>query len=384
MKVKQIYTLINKVCADAWGVNAPSVSDLSGLISLGESVNPISNPVGADVFSKSLIDKIGNTVIRTLDRRVDFKNFIMLPFEFGAILEKIDVQPLEAQINNAWTVGEVGHTTNYFDVYKPNVTSKLFKGINTWTVKVTIPDTMFRSAFTSERAMATFITAIMDSLTGSIEGQLNKMNHTCFANMIAEKVKVSSNGIIGLVSAYNTAYGASLPRNDTKVFFNKDFDRFAVYMIKKYIGLMEEESVNYNDENKVRTTQRDNMHVLMFKDFVASVEAFLQSDTFHKELVALPMYDEYGYIQFNKDSADTRTSINVIPSSEEGAESPTAVTQACVIGALLDRMALGTTIKDRWSASDRINGERRTNYTEGADIGYFNDLGENAVIFTLG
>ena len=145
-----------------------------------------------------------------------------------------------------------------------------------------------------------------------------------------------------------------------------------------------EEGTRYNVGSMIRATQRDNMHCIMLTDFASSVSSYLESDTYHNELVALPLYDEVTYWQYTGDTTAYRSSITVIPSSEEGADSPTTVSLQYVVGCLLDRQALGTTIKERWSASDRINSERRTNYVEGVNVGWFNDLSENGVIFTLG
>lgn len=389
--VNQIYSLVNNVSKEVWGTQSPSVKDMSGLISLGEAVGANGTwTADSDKFLGALVDRIGKSVIRTLDRRVDLPNFIMHNFEFGAILQKIDVQPIEATRDNSWNIGAVDFSSDFLNVYKSNVSSELFKNFDTWTCKTTIPDVMFKTAFTSADAMGAFITAIMDSLTGSIESQINKMNHMCICNFIAEKSKACNNGFYGLVTAYNTAFGYTsedtgyLTPNTEAVLYNKDFIKFATRFINNMVKYLGEEGTRYNIGSKIRATQRDNMHCIMLTDFASSVASYLESDTYHNELVALPLYDEVTYWQYTGDTTAYRSSITVIPSSEAGADSPTTVSLQYIVGCLIDRQALGTTIKERWSASDRINSERRTNYVEGVNVGWFNDLSENGVIFTLG
>ena len=389
--VNQIYSLVNAVSKEVWGTQSPSVKDLSGLISLGESVGANGTwTADSDKFLGALVDRIGKSVIRTLDRRVDLPNFIMHDFEFGAILQKIDVQPIEAVQDNSWNVGAVDFTSEYLNVYKPAVSSTLFKNFNTWTVKTTIPDVMFKTAFTSADSMSAFITAILDSLTGSIESQINKMNHICICNFFAEKSKNYSNGFYGLVTAYNTAMGYTsesagyLTPNTEAVLYNKDFIKFATRFINNIVKFMGVEGTRFNVGSKIRATARDNMHCIMLTDFASSVASYLESDTYHNELVSLPYYDEVSYWQYTGDTTAYRSSVTVVPSSEEGQDSPTTVSLQYIVGCLLDRQALGTTIKERWSASDRFNSERRTNYTEGINVGWFNDLSENGAIFTLG
>ena len=378
--VNQIYELVNEVMADIWGTsNAPSVKDLTGLVSVGQRIsNNGTWTADADKFLGSLVDRIGKTIIRTLDRRVDMPNFIMKDYEFGAILEKIDVQPLDAVRDNSFNIGENGYSTDYFNVYKPRVDVELYSGFNVWTVKCTVPDTLFRTAFTSESAMLTFISAITDSISGSIENQISKMNHINMCNFIAEKVK-ASNGIINLVTLYN----ATIPEADAidegeTALYNKDFLKFASREISNYIYYLGDDNSFYHVGDKIRATSRDNMHVIFLRAFTSAVSVNLESDTFHKELVSLPLYDEIGYLQYDGTSFDDKSSINVVPTT-----GGSAIEVSNVIGGLFDRMALGTTIKNRWSASDRINTERRTNICEGAEIGYFCDTTENAIIFTL-
>lgn len=385
MEVKQIYSLVNSVSQQAWGATAPTVQDMSGIIALGRTIGVDGNwTAGADKFLNTLVDRIGKTVIRTLDSRLDFPNFIMNDFEFGAILQKIDVQPIQAVRDNSWNVGENDFTSDYLNVYKPSVSSYLFDTMTTWTCKVTIPDIMLRTAFTSESAMSSFINAIMSSLSNSIESQLNKMSHMAVCNLIAEKSKASSN-IIDLVSMYNTQYRAEL--NASSALVNADFLKFAGFIIRNYTKYLRDESVKYNTAGKVRATARDNMHILMLSIFADATDTFLSADTYHDTMVSLPLYTEVNYWQ-NAGNTGTPTidvlgKVNVIPSSEDGQATPTAEEVENVVCVLCDRQAIGTTIKERWSASDRFNSERRTNYTQGANIGWFNDLSENCVVFTL-
>lgn len=389
--VNQIYNLVNAVSADVWGTAAPSVKNLAGLIALGQSVGADGSwTADSDKFLGALVDRIGKSIIRTLDRRVDLPNFIMHDMEFGAILQKIDVQPIAAQRDSSWAIGDNDFSSDFLNVYKPNVSSTLFSTFDTWTCKTTIPDVMFKTAFTSAAAMGSFITAIMDSLTGSIESQINKMNHICLCNFFAEKAKNSNNGFYGLVTAYNTAFGYTsedagyLTPNTEAVLYNKDFVKFATRFINNMVKYLGEEGTRYNVGDKIRATARDNMHCIMLTDFASSVSSYLESDTYHNELVSLPYYDEVTYWQYTGDTTAYRSGVTLIPSSEAGQAEPTTVTLQYIVGCLLDRQALGTTIKERWSASDRINSERRTNYVEGVNCGWFNDLSENGVIFTLG
>lgn len=389
MKVNQIYSLVNAVSNEVWGLSAPAVKDLSGLISLGEKVGANGTwTADSDKYLSKLVDRIGKTVIRTLDLRLDFKKLMVQDFQFGAILQKIDCQPITATNDNSYNIGADDFTSNYLSVYKPNIDSTLFSGINTWTVKTTIPDTLFKTAFTSESSMVAFINGIMDSMTKSLDAQYNKISHLAVCNFIAEKKK-NSNGIINLVTMYNTAMcytseSAGYQPVGKSALYNKDFLQYASNVINNYISYMEDDGTFFNVGSKIRATSRDNMHVIFLKAFTSACDSYLSASTYHNELVSLPLYDTVNYWQYNAaEDFDYKSGVVVIPSSEEGEVSPTTQTVGNVVGVLLDRMAVGTTITERWNATDRFNSERRTNTTFGCNIGYFNDLSENGLVLTL-
>lgn len=376
--INQIYNLLNQTSNECWGLSAPTVKDLSGLIALGETIAPNGTwTAGADKYLNNLVDRIGKTVVRTLKKRIDLRNLIIEGFEFGAILQKIDVQPTAAKLDTSWTIGENNYATDLFTISKPTVNSRLFTNFDAWKVDVDIPDRMFYTAFTSEAGVTSFITAIIESISISIDYQINKMNHLNLSNFIAEKVKNSNNGVVPLVTLYNSATSSDIATGESSL-YNADFLKWSSRHINNLIYYMGDDSSFYNVGDMIRATSREDMHVIFSKAFSSSVSTMLQSGTFHKELVELPMYDEVSYFQINATDFTNKHKINLVPSS--GGD---AIVVNNVIGVLADRMALGSLTNERWSATDRINSERRTRHTEGCTIGYFNDLTENGIVLTL-
>ena len=387
MKVNQIYSLLNDINGQMWGKDAVTVHDLSGIISMGDSI--VGSPNNTDAFLGKLVDRIGKTVIRTLNLELDFPTLFMDSFEFGAILQKITVNPFDAIQSSEWTVGDNGFTPTLLDIHKPTVNVVYFKDSTTWKYQVTIPDDLFSTAFTSETAMSQFIDAIINSMTDSMTMSLNNMSRTAVNNLIAEKIKAGHN-VIDLLALYN---GASGTLTQAEAMQDKDFLRFAVNTIRKYIKYLREPSVLYNEgiggNTVVRATASDNMHVLMLTEFVAGVESYLQSDTFHDELLGMPLYNEVAYWQANKGATDindfvTNSTINVIPSSEAGQQTPTAVNQSGVICALADRQAVAIGLNKRRAGSFYNSIDAYSNISSTATIQYINDLSENVVIFVVG
>jgi hypothetical protein len=386
MKVNQIYSLLNDINKQMWGEDAVDVNDLSGIISMGESI--VGNTDNTDLFLGKLVDRIGKTVIRTLDLELEFPSLYMNEFEFGAILQKISVNPFGAIQSSEYKTGENGFTPTLLDIHKPDVVVTYFKGATTWKYQVTIPDDLFSTAFTSESMMGQFIDAIISAMTDSMTMSINNMSRTAIANFVAEKVKAGHN-VINLVDLYNTAYG--LTGNDaidaSGAMVSKEFARFASTIIRKYVKYLGQPSALYNENGLVRATSRDNMHVLMLTDLVALFDAYLLSDSY-KDLYDIPNFSEVAYWQGNKGASDTNdfvtnSTINVVPSSEAGEQSPTPVKQTGVVAVLADRQAIAVGLNKRRSGSFYNSIDAYTNLSSTALIQYYNDLSENGVIFVV-
>ena len=116
MNINQIYGLINDVNEQLWGVDAVDTHDLSGLIALGKQFS--GDLVGADKFLNKLVDRIGKTVIRTLDVELDFPSLYMDSFSFGSMLQKISVNPMASIQTSEWLVGNNDFTPTFANVVK--------------------------------------------------------------------------------------------------------------------------------------------------------------------------------------------------------------------------------------------------------------------------
>lgn len=383
MKVNQIYALINAINRDMWGSTATTVKDLSGLISLGKSLEI--DETSTDSFLNKLVDRIGKTVIRTLDLELDFPNLFMNSFEFGAIMQKITVNPFDAIANSDWQIGEEGFKPTFADIHRPSVTVKYFHNSTTWSYVVTVPESIFFTAFTNESMMNNFIDAIMKALSDSMIMSINNMSRMAIANFVAEKVK-ANNGIVNLLTLYNATIKTPITADDAR--YDKDFMKFAGMVIRNYIGYMEEPSTMYNVDGTLRVTKRDNMHVLMLRDFASAYTTMYSADTFNEELTRLPMYTEVNHWQGANGGSGVPTYANnskivVIPSSEDGKENPTTVTVNGLVCVLADRQSIAVGINKRRVGKFVNNIDDYVNTKTSATISWINDLSENGIVFIV-
>ena len=375
-KVEQIYTLVNETAKESMGEKAITVKDVSSLIALGDSV--LSSASDTENFLNTLVDRIARTVFSVRRYETDTEGMVRHPFEFGCIVQKIYVDMPEAKQNNSWEIGKEGYTPVFAPVIKPTAKQKLFKGITTWEVDVTIPDYMLRTAFLNETSMATFIDAIFTAMDNMITLALENNANLTRASFIARKIKGGKPcGAINLLHEYNTLTSASLTVESAMM--NAEFLAWASRAINLWVKRMSKMSVLFNEEGYKRHTPKDKIVVNLLQDFTSACDTFLGANTFHDELIKLPMYDSVAYWQGAGESFDFNDTSAINIKIDES----NTIAKKGIIGVIYDYEAMGVTLNERRSTSERNNHDEYTNYYNKANIGYFNDMSENGIVFYL-
>ena len=91
------------------------------------------------------------------------------------------------------------------------------------------------------------------------------------------------------------------------------------------------------------------------------------------------MYHSIAYSQGAGDSFDfDDTSAINIKLDEQN-----TISKKGIIGVIYDYEAMGVTLNERRNTSERNNHDEYTNYYNKANIGYFNDMSENGIVFYL-
>ena len=396
MKVNQIYSLLNDINHQMFGADALQVKDLSGIISMGKSLQI--NSSTTDKFLGKLVDRIGKTVIRTLDLELDYPNLYMDSYSFGCVLQKVTVNPFDSITSSEYNVGANDFTPTMLDVEKPDkIFVTYFHDIDTFKFKVTIAEDLLWSAFTSEQMMSEFITAIINSLSDSVTISVNNMARTAVNNFIAEKI-LAGNGVVDLLAGYNTTFG--LTGDDAldadEAMHSKEFARFASTVIRKYIKYLGQPSELYNvgdgsGNGILRATSSDNMHVLMLSDMSALFDAYLLSDSF-KDVYQLPNYTEVPFWQSNHSASgdnifSVNSAIDLVPSSQESvttAENRYEINQSGIVCVLADRQAIAIGLNKYRSGAFRNDIDDYYTISQTVSTQYINDMSENGIIFTVG
>lgn len=389
MKVNQMYQIVNQINNEVTGKSDIVKDDLSNIVDIGTE---IFNSSTVDNYVKSLVDHIGKVIF--VDRAYSgiAPRVLMDSWEYGSVVEKIQMDIPDAKENSSWNLqdGE-SYDTNVF--YKPTVTAKFFNSKNTFEIPMSFTELQVKESFSNVTQLNGFMSMIYNSINRSMSVKTDSMILRTINNMIAQTflndfASVTDNNYSGststravnLLKLYNEKFKTQLTAEDALT--TPEFLRFASFEMALYIDRLRGMSTLFNCGGKSRFTNRDLLHVVLLSDFAKASDMYLQSDTFHNDLVKLPGYESVPYWQGSgvNYSFSKVSSINV-STTITGSETSKTVEIGGILGVMFDRDSLGVcNYNERVTSNYNAKAEFFNNYYK-YDCGYFNDLNENFVVF---
>ena len=248
-----------------------------------------------------------------------------------------------------------------------------------------MPDVQLKTAFTNETAMGAFISGIymnMDNFMELAEENLNDVAVDTY--MAGALIKGKNSQKRNLLKEYNTANSTTLTVE--QALKSADFLKFAGREIKTVIGNMKRMSTIYNAESIPRHTPEDKLVVEVLGQFASAMTTYLESDTYHNELVKLPNYEEVTYWQASGEAYafDDVSKINIQNINLATTSNATgAIEQKGIVAFVHDYDACASVIKNHRRNSIYNPRAERMNVFDKADQGYAVDLSENGVVFFL-
>lgn len=376
MEVKQIYSLVNSITSEVLGTEQVLNEDLTNIVDIGKS---LFSATDVDNYVKSLVDRVGKTVFVNRKYNGKIPSIVMDSWEFGSVLQKISADIPQATENESWElVNGTSYDPNIF--YKPTVSAKFYNSKVTFEVPLSFTERQVKESFNSASEMNAFISMLYNAVEKSMTVKTDALIMRTINNMIAQTYNGDSNGIraVNLLTGYNTLTGNTLDAD--KALTDTDFLKYASMQIALYADRLGTMSTLFNGGGKERFTPKDMLHTVLLSDFAQASKTYLESDTFHNDLVALPNTETVPFWQgsgANYDFDDV-SSINV---QITDGNSKKTVAISGILGVMFDRDSLGVANLDR-----RVT----TNYNPKAEFfsnwykfeaGYFNDLNENFVFF---
>jgi len=381
MQVKQVYTLLNDVVKETLGESAVVQEDLTGLVALGET---IANAIGYDAYVKALVNKIGRTIFVNRAYQGGAPSVLMDGWEFGSVLEKVSGDLPDSQENETWELVD-GSSVDQ-DIFKaPKVEVKFYNKKVTFEVQLSRAEVQVKQSFQSAEQMNSFFSMLYNEVEKRMTVDLDNLIMRTINNMIGETLydeygsgsQTGSSGVraVNLLYLYNQTVATPITAADA--LYDKDFIKFACYQIKLVSGRLPKISRLFNIGGKARFTPRDMQHIVMLDEFYSASSVYLESDTFHNELVALPKAETVAYWQGSgTDFSFSETSKINIKKSDG-----TAISGSGILACIWDRDALGVCNRDRRTTTHYNAKGEFWNLFFKYDAEYFNDLNENFVVF---
>lgn len=378
MKVTQVYEIINGIAKELVGDEAVVQEDLSNVVDVG---NAIFGAASVDNYVKKLVDHIGKVIFVNRPYSGSVPSVMMDGWEYGAVLEKISADIPEASENESWSL-EDGKSYDQDVFYQPKVEAKFFSQKVTFEVDMSFTEKQVKGSFSSASQLNGFLSMLYNAVEKAMTLRMDGLVMRTINNMTALTINDDKTGIraVNLLTAYNSKFSSSLTAAEAVT--NPEFIRFASMTMQLYIDRLSKMSTLFNAGGKQRFTPADALHVVMLSDFKAAAGAYLQSDTFNEQYVALPNAETVPYWQGSgKDYAFASVSTIHVKANDGKTDGGVEVNQSGILCVMFDRDALGVCNVDRRVTTNfNAKAEFFNNYYK-FDAGYFNDTNENFVVF---
>ena len=201
---------------------------------------------------------------------------------------------------------------------------------------------------------------VVQNVSDMIEQNFESIARMIIANYVGGK-KVANNGVIHLLTEYNTETGMNPPLTATTVMAPANFGDFMKWVyarIATLTSLMTERStefqINVTGKPITRHTPFEYQKVYLYAKLLNDMNARVLADTFHYDFIEYADVEAVNYWQ----SIETPMAIDVTPnyldadgSIKTGAEQN--ITN--LVGVIFDREALGYTVMNEWSATTPLN-----------------------------
>ena len=388
MKPEQIYQYLNDAIKNVMGENATLVSeDFSNIVDVGTS---LANADKLDPFYKAIHDTLVKNIY--VNRPYDglFPSILRESWEWGSILGKVQGDLLDCTTNEEWEITN-GASIDPFVISLPHVEQKFFNKGVTFEIDVTKPEEQVKGAFASLDSMNNFMSMIETLVRNSMELRLEKLVFATIDNMIAGTINSNADArcvhLLTMYKAVHTGDAVIQALTSAEAYEDPGFLRYACKIMALYPNRLARYSVLFNEGGKQRHTPKDKLHVVVHTDFAKTIETNLQSTTYHKNLVELPLYEEVPYWQGSGDdyalSNTEAIDVTAILPDGNGGVTTASVSEDNIVAVMFDHDALGVLKPERKvKTAYNAKGEYFNDFHKW-NARYFNDFDENFVVFLV-
>lgn len=383
MNVTQVATLVNTATKETLGLEAIQTDDLTNIIDVGTA---LFNANALDKWVGALVNQVGRMVFVDRVYRGSAPSVMMDGWEYGSVVEKISFELAEATENDTWDLTD-GETYNQDVFTQPKVSVKFFNSKTTFEIPISIAERQAKQSFQNATQMNAFVSGLYNAIKRSLQVKNDSLVMRTINNFIGETLHAdypsAEYSTKSGVKAINLLYNYNVGRIDSLTVENamkdKDFLRYCAYQLQLHVDRLSSLSTLFNIGAKDRFTPREMLKIVALSEFYAGASVYLQSDTFHNELVKFPEAETVPFWQASGTDYifDSTSAINIKTSAGNSIEA------GGILAVMFDKDALGVTNKnERVTTHYNAKGEFWNDWFK-CDAGYFNDFNENFIVFFI-
>lgn len=381
MQVTQLYQFLSTVYGQVTGKTGIVNEDLSNIVDIGKEL--LSSNY-RDPYVNAMLNLVGDWVF--VDRAYEGQapDIMRKSYEWGSIMSKSRTKDFEAEENPTWSLTP-GQTVNQFEYNPPEVKTTLFNEMITWEIDCSFVNRQLAQSMRSAEMLDKFLGMIRTQINNNQVDEIDAMIMRCYNNLTGHRI-ARNKAVVDVLASYNAVSGQS-PITAAQAPYNPGFLRHLAYTVLLYKNRMRKKVANFADldEGYTTFTPEEFNHLVLLDVFGEALPVYMESDTFHDDLVKIGRYDKISNWQgTGQGAAYALDDISKIDVQVSGLSSDNIVSRSGIIGVMHDRDALGIINEDRRvEVAYNAKGEYWNNFFK-IDTRLFNDPGENYIVFTCG
>lgn len=383
MALEDVYTLLNSLHAQVTGNASLTATDVSSFISVATSTLQ----AGTDTVYNELMQTIGRTIFAVRPYSARFSGLKADEARWGGIIRKISYGDDDIAAESFQHPVD-GQSVDQYVQKKGQILEMRYYGSDIYQDGYTVYRDQLINAFSGPDQLGSFVAGKVTNMSNKWNQYEEELARAALANFIAGKISMN-NGVIHLLTEYNTLTGSSLTITDLYTpAAQRPFWQWVRARINTLSRRMESRSSEYQvqitGKNINRHTPVQNQKIYLLADYLDVIDTMVNTNTYHNEPLKYADVQGVDYWQ----AFDTPDQINIKPAiinaSGVVSAAANAVVESDILGVIFDEDAVAYNIKDREIANTPYNARGRYyNTWLSANTQYMNDFTEKGIVLVL-
>lgn len=394
MSFNQIATVLNAIHAQATGTQIPAAVDTASFVTQAQAVLK----TGYDPIMSAVSQVLSRTIFSIRPYSAKFRGMMVDGQRYGNHVRKLNISDKDFEEDDRIKLTD-GQSMDQQKVSVPNVLQTNFYGENVFQKSYTIFRDQLDCAFSSPDEFQRFVSMVVGNANDMLEQSRENLARALVANYIAAKYVLTSNliegseGVVHLLTEYNTATGLSLTA--TTVYQPTNFKPFMQWVYSRIAAisaLMTERSARFHmnltidsvDKTIMRHTPYDRQRVYLFAPARFQAEAQVLADTFHDNYLRFADNETVNFWQNITDPDRVIVKPNWLSADGTVGHTSQEIDLSPIFGVIMDEETTGFTAVNQWQAPAPFNA--RGGYTTvwmHETQRHWTDMTENGVVLML-